>query len=119
MPTNKLGMLPSAEAGGDPPDELPMMMMMLVVLYEMMIMVTNDTLLSPLKIILSSRDLFPLFEISFCKETPQIAFLSEHVAILGYLCLASTLPYSPLFCWLLIVAEHETDVDGFYTYIDE
>ena len=31
-----------------------------------------------------------------------MAFLTEHVAILGYLCLASTLPYSPLFCWIFI-----------------
>ena len=68
----------------------------------MMIMVTIDTLLSPLKIILSSRDLFPLFEKQFCKETPQIVFLSEHVVILGYLCIASTLPYSPLFCCIFV-----------------
>ena len=52
-------MFPSAEEGGDPTDELPMMMMMLVVMDEMMIMVTTDTLLSPLKMILSSRELFP------------------------------------------------------------
>ena len=55
----------------------------------------------------------------FCKETPQIAFLPEHVAILGYLCLASTSRTHPCFVDYLIVAEHETTVDGFYTYIDE
>ena len=55
----------------------------------------------------------------FCKETPQIAFLSEHVAILGYLCLASTSRTHPCFVDYLIVAEHDTTVDGFYTYIDE
>ena len=54
-------MLPSAEEWGDPTDELPMMML-LVVGFEMMIMFTTDTLLSPLENILSSRDLFPLFE---------------------------------------------------------
>ena len=60
----------------------------------MMIIVTNDTLLYPLKIFYVVGIISLSFKISFCKETPQMTFLSEHVAILGYLCLASTLPYS-------------------------
>ena len=42
-------MFPSVEEGGDPTVEISMMMVMLV-MDEMMIMVTIDTLLSPLKI---------------------------------------------------------------------
>ena len=56
-------MLPSAEEGGDPTDELSMMMMMmmLVVMDEMMFGYTWHSLI-PFENILSSRDLFSLFE---------------------------------------------------------
>ena len=44
-------------------------------------MVTINTLLSPLKNVLSSRATPPLFEIkqAFCKLTPQTAFLTEDI----------------------------------------
>ena len=49
-----------------------------------------------------------------------MAFLTEHVAILGYLCLASTLPYSAMLCGFFC-AEPETTgtLEGFFVDIDE
>ena len=90
-------MFPSVEKGGDPTVEISMMMVMLLVMDERMIRL-QLILAYPLENIPSSREVFPLFiKSSFCKETPQIAFLSEHVAILGYLCLASTSRTHPCF----------------------
>ena len=56
-------MFPSVEEGGDPTDELPMtMMMMLVVIGWDDDYGDNWYSLIPFENILSSRDLFPLFE---------------------------------------------------------
>ena len=115
-------MLPFVEKGGDPTDVMQMMMMLVDMRWEWWLLLQMILSYPVWKIILSSRELFPLFEKSaFAKKTPQIAFLSEHVAILGYLCLASTLPYSAVLCWILFGAELETTgtLDGFFVDIDE
>ena len=91
-------MLPFAEQGGDPIDVVQMFMMLVDMRW---LLWYRWHSLIPFENILSSRDYSLSFKSSFCKETPQMAFLSEHVAILGYLCLAEYIPYSPLFCWLL------------------
>ena len=62
-------MLPSAEEGGDPTDELPMTMMMMLVVGWDDDYGYNCYSLIPFENILSSRDLFPLFEKSaFAKK---------------------------------------------------
>ena len=65
----------------------------------MMIIVTNDTLLSPLKIILSSRDLFPLFENQLLQRNSTD---SLSIRACSYIRLSMSCEYTPvLSCALL------------------
>ena len=87
----------------------------------LMIIVTNDTLLSPLKIILSSRDLFPLFENQLLQRNSTD---SLSIRACSYIRLSMSCEYTPvLSCALLIIicAEPETTgtLDGFSVDVDE
>ena len=113
-------MLPSAEEGGDPTDELSMMMMMLVVMDEIDYGYKWYSLI-PFENILSSRDLFPLFENQLLQRNSTD---SLSIRACSYIRLSMSCEYTPvLSCALLIIncAESEASgtLDSFFIDIDE
>ena len=86
-----------------------------------MIIVTDDTLLSPLKIILSSRDLFPLFGNQFLQRNSTD---SLSIRACSSIRLSMSCKYTPVLSGALLIincAESEASgtLGGFFIDIDE